>query len=80
MRILSIMPAAVITSLALTAYTESVDSGNNLPESSFDYIPFPAEYGYLENQEALQAASAKNDRKVIRHHGWKRCTKFPTSS
>lgn len=35
-----------------------------------NYIPFPKGYGYNENLEALQKATNKGDRKVIREHAW----------
>lgn len=35
------------------------------------YQPFPAGYGYMEHVQALQQATNKGDRAIIREHGWK---------
>lgn len=50
--------------------SNSTNANNNTNNVGSDYIPFPDGYGYMEDLKALQTATDKGNRTVIRQHAW----------
>ncbi len=63
-----ILTVSILSTMMLSNQSMSEVTKTYAPHST--YIPFPEGYGYNKNTEALQKATDKGDKKLIREHAW----------